>query len=527
MPRADPDRSPYCASRHLLRNLDDARELRRNPLVRNLFAPERVGARDGDHERRAVARIRRRVTVTLAGLRDQPRGGRAVRLGRVHAALLRCEIDSQPLAVVAAELGLSERQLRRERQTAHALFLRAFDGDAPAPAETRRAMVAADTAAVRVSEGVELHELGESDLAERVLLDVERGAPAAERRIEAACAGAEVALERGRLEAARERLDEARALLGARGEELDERARLAAEQHVDLAEWCVRWRTELVGGVAARPPLVVAHADAVQAFAGERHRALLVRALAAYADQRWECGDARAMQAALERAAALLRTIDPARVKEQLAVAFAQARAIALADGCAKDAEARAFAALEERASNGGHVRTALRARSERFGGTTSALPRLARASEEMERLFGPRERREMPIAFAGAARIVAQEESADRVAGAAQLAEESAPARSANVLLARCARVRAAYEVGAYDDAAALAQAVLADAEMIGNPRVRGSAHRYLGQVAAVRGIRNEAVRHTGEALSLLEHFGTAIARKEARRLARGLGVN
>ncbi len=519
MPRADPARSPYCASRHLLRHLDDARELRRNPLVRSLFAAER-GARDGEHERRAVARIRRRVTVSLAGMHHHTRGARGVRLGRVHAALLRCEIDSQPLAIVAAELGLSERQLRRERQTAHALFLRAFDGHAQAPPDGPRARVVADTAAVRVREGAELHELGESELAVRVLLGVESGAPSAERRVEAACVGAEIEVDRGRFSAALERVAEAKALLAVRGEELDERARAVAGQHLELAEWCIRRRTERCAGVAARPPLIVAHAEAVQAFGGERHRALLVRALAEYADQRWECGDRASIRAALQRAAAIVPTLDGARVKERLAVAFAQARALGLEEPPGSDATA--FEMLEDGAAASGHVRTALRARIERIGsaGEPAQL-------DDIPAAFGPRERRDMPLAFADAARIAAQAETlGERVAEAAQLTETLAPPRSANALLARCARVRSAVELGAYDDAAILAHEVLADAELTGNTRLRGSAHRYLARIAFARGSRQEAVRHTAEALALLERFGTHLARSEAKSLARKLGV-
>ncbi|MDB5073777.1 MAG: hypothetical protein JWM87_4888, partial [Candidatus Eremiobacteraeota bacterium] len=57
MPRADPTRSAYCASRHLLRNLDDAAELRRNPLVRACFGPA-AARRDAGENGRALAAVR-------------------------------------------------------------------------------------------------------------------------------------------------------------------------------------------------------------------------------------------------------------------------------------------------------------------------------------------------------------------------------------------------------------------------------------------------------------------------------------
>src|ERR1700684_2792800 len=119
MPRADPTRSAYCASRHLLRNLDDPAELRRNPLVRACFAPP-AGSCDAPAD--ALDRVRGLVQASLA--RCRPRSGARTHatLARMHAALLRCDIDKQPLAVVADELGLSGRQVRRERRAAHDAF---------------------------------------------------------------------------------------------------------------------------------------------------------------------------------------------------------------------------------------------------------------------------------------------------------------------------------------------------------------------------------------------------------------------
>ena len=115
MPRAKPSRSGYCASRHLLRNLDDARELRRNPLVADCFASSSRSRRQTpDEDRRALERIcglvRQALGVLYAHAEDDRDGAR---LGRMHAALLRCEVDRQSPGDVAGELGLSERQLRR------------------------------------------------------------------------------------------------------------------------------------------------------------------------------------------------------------------------------------------------------------------------------------------------------------------------------------------------------------------------------------------------------------------------------
>ena len=165
MPRADPTRSAYCASRHLLRNLDDAAELRRNPLVRACFAPA-AARRDAGENGRALETVRGLVQASLVRCRERSGAGRARGdVGRMHAALLRCEIDKQPLAVVAAELGLSDRQVRRERRAAHDAFLSAFDGVAcGAPPRA----VVHDTATLRLAEASELHEVGQSALATTV-----------------------------------------------------------------------------------------------------------------------------------------------------------------------------------------------------------------------------------------------------------------------------------------------------------------------------------------------------------------------
>ena len=116
MPRADPTRSDYCASRHLLRNLENAAELRRNPLVREYFAGGAGGAsqrRDAAADRGALEQIRSDVRTSLARCSDHVGRCTHVALGRIHGALLRCDVDHQPLTAVAAELGLSERQLRQ------------------------------------------------------------------------------------------------------------------------------------------------------------------------------------------------------------------------------------------------------------------------------------------------------------------------------------------------------------------------------------------------------------------------------
>lgn len=108
MPRSDPARSKYCATRHLLRYLGNPRELRRNPLASEAFA--RMDAPS------AALAVRRRALDAIAALQNQ----------RCVAILLRVDVENHRPAHVARDLGLSERQYHRERRRAHELFLEAF-----------------------------------------------------------------------------------------------------------------------------------------------------------------------------------------------------------------------------------------------------------------------------------------------------------------------------------------------------------------------------------------------------------------
>jgi tetratricopeptide (TPR) repeat protein len=506
MPRADPTRSPYCASRHLLRNLDDAAELRRNPLVRACFtAPP--GRQDVDTTH-ALDRVRGMVHASLTRCRERPDNGRAhAGLGRMHAALLRCEIDKQPLAVVAAEMGLSDRQVRRERRAAHDAFLHAFSRaskDAPPAAMVR------DRAALRIAEATELHELGQSALAMSACEGVASDAPLAERRIEAICLAAEIDLDAARY-----------AHASARTTALDADARALANERADLAAWSLRTVTGVSAGVGTPPPLAVANALAAVAH-DEARRALHASALAAYALQRWEVGDAARGSEAVSRAQELVPELDRARTKERLAVMFADARIVGLRD---EEADYERFFAIEEIAARRGRVRMLLLARAERictelraFGGGERVLDRILSP-------FEPGVRRTTPLALATAACVVAQcERDRERAFAALELAERLLPPRNAMTLIARGIRVRLLADAERFDEARELAQSLKNEAERIGNERVRGSAARHLAAIALAEHRRADAKRHIREALGILERFGTPSSLAHARDLARRL---
>lgn len=109
MPRTDPSRSSESATRHLFRHFFDERELLRNPFIGEELRSGRVTLRTL-HARLANAAV--------AIEREDRAAGNSRRGRRLAACLLECTLKRRPLPEVAASLGLSQRQLFRERQLA-------------------------------------------------------------------------------------------------------------------------------------------------------------------------------------------------------------------------------------------------------------------------------------------------------------------------------------------------------------------------------------------------------------------------
>jgi hypothetical protein len=525
MPRADPTRSDYSASKHLLRNLDDAAELRRNPLVRDYFGVQPAGAtraRQSAGDRAALGRIRYDVRAALARCGEFAAGATHETLARMHAAVLLCDVDDRPAPAVAAELGLSERQLRRERRNAHEAFARALraTGGEPPP----RAAVC-DVAAVRIAEAVELHELGQGALAQSVFASVARNAPAIGQRIEALCLAAEAEFDALRHDAAAAHLDAARKLAARHAGDVDVGTLRAADEHIDFIAWLLRWQTATCAGLAAQPPLALVPAGHDRAR-DERRRALLVRASAAYALQRWEVGDGMRGRDVAQRALELLPALHAGRTKERLAVLMADAQLYGWS--APLGADRHRFRAVEELAAARGHVHAMLLARAERITGETVIGPgAVGRVFDDVIRPFGAVQRRTMARTFAGTALTVAQCEAdlCDRLASA-QLAESVMPARSMCALTTRVERVGIAAAAHRYDEARGIAEALYADAVSAGNGRLRGGAARCLASVAWACRRHGEARRYAAEALSLTERYGCTEALTRTRIVARRIGV-
>ncbi len=201
MPRSDPTRSDYCAGRHLLRNVGSVRQLRRNPLARRWF--EAVS-----DDATALAAVSQAVWRALAQM-DAEAAERRWRTVRHSVILLRMDIGSETAASVGADLGLSERQLRRERSAAHRRFFVTFLS--VDPATTLR--VRARTADLQIERAARLADSGEATSALAILDDVALRASDSAARCRALVRAADVDMELHRLERAKTRLAAAQRLI--------------------------------------------------------------------------------------------------------------------------------------------------------------------------------------------------------------------------------------------------------------------------------------------------------------------------
>jgi hypothetical protein len=508
----------------LLRNLDSATELRRNPLVGKYFssAADQPHRRASGADRIALALICEDVRMALARVGDFAHECTHVGLARMHAALLRCDVDDKPMPAVAAELGLSERQLRRERRAAHSAFARAFRAvrrEAATPATV------CDVAAVRLAEAVTLHELGQGAVAQSALSSIASGAVDPAQRIEALCVAAELEFDTLRHGAAAEHLAAARSLIVRYARELDDDAACTADEHVEFVGWLLRWQTATCTGLTAPAPVILRGRCAARARS-ERHRALFARAAAAYGEQRWEVGDGANGCAAVARGWDAMATLDRARVKERLALMMADAHLFGFV--APRGGDRHRFRVIERRAAAHGHVRTHLLARAERIAGETAAASvKTGRIGATILQPFGAGERRSLARAFALAAEIAAGIESNQRQAvDISELAESLLPPRSAGRLGARFSLANIVIGARRFDEAEPLAQSVYSDAKAAGNHRVLAGAARALSEIAAGRRRRTEAQRYIRESLTLSERFASPAALALTIAFARRLDV-
>lgn len=123
MPRADPALSNESATRHLFRHFFDEQELLRNPYVGSALAAGRL----------TMADLRARLETAARSIEEEDRASGNDRRGaRQATALVECTLKRRAPAEVAAELGVSTRQLFRERHAAWTRALRHLVAAEPA-----------------------------------------------------------------------------------------------------------------------------------------------------------------------------------------------------------------------------------------------------------------------------------------------------------------------------------------------------------------------------------------------------------
>jgi hypothetical protein len=254
MPRANPARSRYCATRHLLRNLDQPRKLRRNPLAGGAFAASTM------HE--AARAISARVDRAL----DAMHGAR-------HASiLLRVDVQRHDPKVVAADLGLSTRHFHRERRIAHDRF---FDAYQAAELRIRKPAISVDADFTRrlLERAASLGDSGEASSALAILADMAESGADPAMRCEALTRHAEVDAWAHRLDRARVHLAAAEAVLMAA--QIGDERRAALDDGINAVSLSIRW--------FEKGPLAAAHAGLEPAANGSLRlgRTTLVRAAAA------------------------------------------------------------------------------------------------------------------------------------------------------------------------------------------------------------------------------------------------------
>lgn len=110
------DDLPAEAIAHLFRHLDDPVRLQRNPIARHLFRDPITGCLDPKRTRTAVFELRRLILDGLETAKDADLiRGRDRQAQRQYAIIQKLYFDGDPIQAVAKYLGISIRQLYRER----------------------------------------------------------------------------------------------------------------------------------------------------------------------------------------------------------------------------------------------------------------------------------------------------------------------------------------------------------------------------------------------------------------------------
>lgn len=497
MARSDPARSNYCATRHLLRNLQQPRQLRRNPLASDAFA-----RRGDDAALRAVAD---RVARALAAMDACESTAKNWRGARQTAILLRVDLRRHDPPLVAADLGLSIRQFHRERRLAHDRFLDAYR--AVESAATPRITLDQDFATRLVSRAASLADSGETSSARAILEDVAVSGGDVVAQCEALGRLAEIEAWAHRLDAARANLAAANALLAASAVSVGERRRLQdANAAVDLS---LRWFAHGPTAINCDTDVDLRTDRGDEAPAGVR--ATLVRAASAI----------RSGESA--HAARLLQRLDlkTATGGAEAAVDFLTLRA-ELADFTAEDPQvsetllARAIDIARAHGLGGRELYAKHQLYSTRWMHSRSARDRDAyrRLVDRTDRCLPPRLRSSLAFCTADIEVAIGHPLRALTAAEAAASVSTNAYER----LSARGLAAGALLRLGRIADAGLQAATAAEAARLAGHARVLSLAQRISAQAYLAQGNRRAARSAIEEALECARRFSSAHVLRQAQ---------
>ena len=235
---AVPDRDAVKHVQHLLRHVDDARALRRNPLVMHLFDDDADGT-NALARRSAIAHIRTKILTAAKMLLSERSEGRrsADAARRQYQIIMRCDLGNELHRVVGAELGLSHRQFYRERLRACARLAELL-AKTSTPLEQTAHLLPSEFA-LRLNCAAGLRNHGQLDAALALLNTLAGETSSPEDRIRAWCEFAAVQCDAGRIQQAREALDRSWRILGSAELRADRREICAAEIHrvMSAVDW--------------------------------------------------------------------------------------------------------------------------------------------------------------------------------------------------------------------------------------------------------------------------------------------------
>jgi tetratricopeptide (TPR) repeat protein len=202
------------AQRLLFRSLTDPRLLRTNPLLTR-FLPRRAESARDDEQAVEAARTAVRALAERFREVDRRRGQRE-QGERRYLAVVRCDLGCEPVASVAADLGVSLRQFRRERKAARERIARALLADHQHQAAT----AAPDAIVLDLAIASRLWDTGMFEAALDILRGVPRESHALPHRINALTTIAELLVDRDMPSEAASALQSARTIL-AEGVDVD------------------------------------------------------------------------------------------------------------------------------------------------------------------------------------------------------------------------------------------------------------------------------------------------------------------